>query len=121
VAGVLDPHTEYLPPSDKANFDIAMTGSLEGIGAVLRERDHYVEVAELVPGGAAWREGHLTAGDLILSVTSEGKDTDRHRRHAHRRRGEDDPRPQGDPTIKLKVKTAAGVSKKLEITRDRRS
>ena len=30
----LDPHTTYLPPADKANFDIRMSGSLEGIGAV---------------------------------------------------------------------------------------
>ncbi len=74
VGSVLDPHTTYLPPADKANFDIQMTGSLEGIGAVLRERDHYIEVTELVPGGASWRQGRLAAGDLILSVTQDGKD-----------------------------------------------
>ncbi len=117
VAGVLDPHTEYLPPSDKANFDIAMTGSLEGIGAVLRERDHYVEVAELVPGGAAWREGHLTAGDLILSVTSEGKDTvdiaDMHIDDVVKMiRG-----PKGT-RVKLKVKKDSGVEEVVDITRD---
>ncbi len=72
VGGVLDPHTDYLPPADKANFDIRMSGSVQGIGALLRERDHYVEVQELVPGGAAWRQGQLTAGDLILSVANEG-------------------------------------------------
>jgi carboxyl-terminal processing protease len=72
VVEVVDPHTTYLPPADKANFDIRMSGSLEGIGAVLRERDHYVEVAELVPGGASWRHGGLTAGDLILSVAQDG-------------------------------------------------
>jgi carboxyl-terminal processing protease len=68
VAAAYDPHTSYLPPADKANFDIQMTGSLEGIGAVLRERDHYTEVVELVPGGASWRHGRLEPGDLILSV-----------------------------------------------------
>ncbi|MCL7153688.1 PDZ domain-containing protein, partial [Escherichia coli] len=70
----VDPHTTYLPPSDRANFDIQMTGSLEGIGAVLRERDHYIEVVEVVPGGASWREGSITPGDLILSVAAEGKE-----------------------------------------------
>ncbi|HEY0707779.1 MAG TPA: carboxy terminal-processing peptidase [Polyangia bacterium] len=70
ITASVDPHTNYLPPSDKANFDIQMRGSLEGIGAVLREKDDYIEVAELVPGGAAWREGHLDPGDLILSVAS---------------------------------------------------
>lgn len=74
VTSSLDPHTDYLPPSDKANFDIQMSGSLEGIGASLREHDHYIEVVELVPGGAAWREGSLATGDLILSVQAEGKE-----------------------------------------------
>ncbi len=74
IASVLDPHTTYLPPADKANFDIRMTGQLEGIGAVLRERDHYIEVSDLVPGGASWRHGGLQAGDLILAVQQEGKD-----------------------------------------------
>jgi carboxyl-terminal processing protease len=70
----VDPHTTYLPPADKANFDIHMSGSLEGIGAVLRERDHYIEVIEIVPGGASWRHGGLTQGDLIMGVQSDGKD-----------------------------------------------
>ncbi len=74
VVSALDPHTLYLPPSDKANFDIQMSGSLEGIGAVLRERDHYIEIVELVPGGAAWRQGGVAQGDLILAVTADGKE-----------------------------------------------
>jgi carboxyl-terminal processing protease len=74
VTSSLDPHTNYLPPADKANFDIRMSGSLEGIGALLRERDDYVEVVEIVPGGASWRQGILAPGDLILSVAAEGHD-----------------------------------------------
>ncbi len=74
VASVYDPHTTYLPPADKANFDIRMTGQLEGIGAVLGERDHYIEVKDIVPGGASWRHGGLSSGDLILAVQQEGKD-----------------------------------------------
>ncbi|MGE0868483.1 MAG: carboxy terminal-processing peptidase [Kofleriaceae bacterium] len=74
VTSVLDPHTTYLPPADKANFDIQMSGSVEGIGAVLRERDHYIEIVEIVPGGASWRQGGLATGDLILSVAAEGKE-----------------------------------------------
>lgn len=74
VASVYDPHTTYLPPNDKANFDIRMTGQLEGIGAVLGEKDHYIEVKDIVPGGASWRHGGLSTGDLILNVQQEGKD-----------------------------------------------
>jgi carboxyl-terminal processing protease len=68
VAGLFDPHTVYMPPADKANFDISLTGTLEGIGAVLREDNHYIRVVEIVPGGASWRHGELDPGDLILTV-----------------------------------------------------
>jgi len=74
VTAALDPHTTYLPPADKANFDIRMTGSLEGIGAVLREKEHLIEIVEIVPGGASWRHGGLAPGDLILTVQQEKGD-----------------------------------------------
>jgi len=74
VTSSLDPHTTYLPPADRANFDIRMSGSLEGIGALLRERDDYVEIVEIVPGGASARQGGLSPGDLILSVAADGQD-----------------------------------------------
>lgn len=71
---VFDPHTNYLPPAEEANFDIAITGRLEGIGATLREQDHYILVNDLVPGGAAWQQGKLEVGDLIQAVTQDGKE-----------------------------------------------
>jgi carboxyl-terminal processing protease len=67
-ASVFDPHTLYLAPEQQEDFDIQISGSLEGIGAVLTEDEHYISVRELVPGGAAWREGQLEAGDLIMAV-----------------------------------------------------
>ncbi len=74
---VFDPHTLYLAPAQQANFDIEVSGSLEGIGAVLSEDDHFVLVREIVPGGAAWRQGILEEGDLILAVKqTEGEPVD---------------------------------------------
>ncbi len=72
--GAFDPHTTYLPPAEEADFDIALTGRLEGIGATLREQEHYILVNDLVPGGAAWQQGKLEVGDLILSVAQDGKE-----------------------------------------------
>ena len=72
--GAFDPHTTYLPPAEEAELDIALTGRLEGIGATLREQEHYILVNDLVPGGAAWQQGKLEVGDLIQSVAQEGKD-----------------------------------------------
>lgn len=71
IASVYDPHTVYMPPASKENFDIEISGTLIGIGAVLTEDDHYIRVREIVPGGASWRQGELEAGDLILAVTQD--------------------------------------------------
>ncbi|HTM20280.1 MAG TPA: carboxy terminal-processing peptidase, partial [Kofleriaceae bacterium] len=68
ITALYDPHTTYMPPADKDNFDIAVSGQLEGIGAVLGEDDHYIVVREVVPGGAAFRQGVLEVGDLIHAV-----------------------------------------------------
>lgn len=68
VLRAFDPHTDYMPPMNKEDFDINMKGSLEGIGAVLREEDGYVKVESIVPGGPAARQGKLLAGDIILKV-----------------------------------------------------
>lgn len=68
ISEIYDPHTNYFPPEDKANFDIGMTGKLEGIGATLTERDGYIKVERIVPGSASYRQGELKAGDLIVKV-----------------------------------------------------
>lgn len=117
VSAALDPHTTYLPPADKANFDIQMSGTLEGIGAVLREKDHLIEIVELVPGGASWRQGGLTAGDLILSVAEKGKDPVdvfdmRIDEVVKMIRG-----PK-NTVVRLRVQKAAGNEETIEITRD---
>lgn len=117
IGGALDPHTDYLPPADKANFDIRISGSLEGIGALLKEHDHYVEVQELVPGGAAWRQGDLAAGDLILGVSTDQRDPVdvadmRIEEVVKLIRG-----PKGS-VVHLKVKKASGEEKTISITRD---
>jgi carboxyl-terminal processing protease len=74
VNGAFDPHTNYLPPAEEAELGIALTGRLEGIGATLREQEHYILVNDLVPGGAAWQQGKLEVGDLIMAVAQEGKE-----------------------------------------------
>jgi carboxyl-terminal processing protease len=68
IARAYDPHTDYLPPPQKEDFDIHMRGSLEGIGALLREEDGYIKVVRIIPGSAAFRQGQLQAEDIILEV-----------------------------------------------------
>lgn len=68
VVNIFDPHTEYFPPKDKENFDIALSGRLEGIGATLQEKDGSIKVTRIVPGSASWRQGQLKVGDVIVKV-----------------------------------------------------
>jgi carboxyl-terminal processing protease len=65
---VLEPHTEYYPPLEKENFDIRMSGKLEGIGAQLIEQEGFITVSRIVPGSAAWRQGELKEKDKIIKV-----------------------------------------------------
>lgn len=74
IANIFDPHTEYYPPKDKENFDIGMSGQLEGIGATLQEKDGYIKVVRVVPGSPAWKQGDLKSGHFILKVAQGDKE-----------------------------------------------
>ena len=68
VAHAFDPHTDYMPPSNKEDFDISMRGSLEGIGATLKEDEGQIKVVLVMAGSPASRQGQLQAEDIILRV-----------------------------------------------------
>lgn len=69
-----DPHTNYMAPQDKKDFDAGLAGKFEGIGARLQKKGDVIEISELISGGPAWREGVLEAGDLILKVAQENEE-----------------------------------------------
>ena len=68
-----DPHTQYFSPHRTENFNINMSLSLEGIGAVLQSEDEYTKVVRLIPGGPAERSKLLKAADRIVGV-AQGTD-----------------------------------------------
>ncbi len=70
---IFDPHTEYYEPIDKQNFDIGMSGRLEGIGARLQTDGDLTKVSEIIVGGPAWKEGKLEENDRIMKV-AQGDD-----------------------------------------------
>jgi len=69
-----DPHTYYLAPKGKEDFDTRMSGKLEGIGARLQKRMDYIKIVELISGGPAWRNKELEVEDLILKVKQEDEE-----------------------------------------------
>lgn len=73
VTGMYDPHTSFMDARSIENFQISMSLSLEGIGAVLQSEEEHTKVVRVVPGGPADRDGRLQAGDRIVGV-AQGED-----------------------------------------------
>jgi len=67
-ARAIDPHTSYLSPRNAERFQVEMSLSLEGIGAMLRAEDDYTIITELVPGGPADKSEQLGPDDKIVGV-----------------------------------------------------
>jgi carboxyl-terminal processing protease len=68
-----DPHTQYFSRRMTENFNIRMSLSLEGIGAVLQTENEYTKVVRLIPAGPAEKAGELKPGDQIVGV-GQGSD-----------------------------------------------
>ncbi|OQX97538.1 MAG: hypothetical protein B6I24_08475 [Bacteroidetes bacterium 4572_128] len=77
ITNVFDPHTNYYPPREKENFDISMSGQLEGIGATLQSSDGYIKIVRIITGSPSWKQGELKNGDLITKVAqADGEPVD---------------------------------------------
>lgn len=63
-----DPHSDYLSPRNVEDFDIGMSLSLVGIGAMLRSEDGAAKIQSLIAGGPAEMDGRLQPGDKIIAV-----------------------------------------------------
>lgn len=74
IANQFDPHSGYYAPPDKDRFDIAMSGSLEGIGAQLQKDIENIKITSLISGGPAWTDGRLKVGDVIQKVKQEDEE-----------------------------------------------
>ncbi|MBP5319430.1 MAG: carboxy terminal-processing peptidase [Kiritimatiellae bacterium] len=71
VAMAYDPHSDYMSPRRKEDFDIDMNLMLCGIGAQLRSEDGMAKIMEIIPGGPADRDKRpvrLEKGDKIIGV-----------------------------------------------------
>lgn len=117
ITKVFDPHTNYLIPEEKEDFDIDMSGKLEGIGAILREDNSYIKVERIVPGSASWKTKEVEAEDIILKV-GQGKEepvdvVDMSLRDAVKLI-----RGKKGTEVRLTVKKPNGLIKVVPITRD---
>ncbi len=77
ITSTYDPHTNYFAPKEREDFNIEMTGQLEGIGASLISSEGYIKIAAIVEGSPCWRQGELAVGDIILKAAqAEAEPTD---------------------------------------------
>lgn len=112
-----DPHTSYYSPQDKDDFDVNISGQLEGIGARLQDKKGFATIMELVVGGPAWKDGRLEVGDQITHVKQKGKDPvnivgmllDEAIRHIRGKKGTE---------VTLTVKKKDGSIKDIKLIRD---
>ena len=74
VTHAFDPHTAYFSPRNTENFNINMSLSLQGIGAVLQTEDEHTKVVRLVPAGPADKAGQLKTADKITGVGQGDED-----------------------------------------------
>jgi carboxyl-terminal processing protease len=68
ISETFDPHTNYFLPISYDNFMIGMSQSLEGIGARLMTENEYTKVAEIIPGGPAFKSKKIVKDDRIIEV-----------------------------------------------------
>ena len=68
LAALYDPHSSYFSPRRTENFNIEMSLSLEGIGAMLQQDGDYTKVNRIVPKGPADKQGELKPQDQIVGV-----------------------------------------------------
>ena len=63
-----DPHSNYMTPRVTEDFEINMSLSLEGIGAMLTSDDGITKITKLIKGGPAIKSGLIKNNDQIVGV-----------------------------------------------------
>jgi carboxyl-terminal processing protease len=117
IANTYDPHTDYLAPQRKEDFDFQLTGRMDGIGALLHERDGLLYIEDIVPGSASYRQGELKKGDAILRV-AQGAAEPVSIEGWHANKAVTLIRGKKGTQVRLTVKKADGSTKVIAIVRD---
>lgn len=74
LATTFDPHTMFLSPEDKEDFESQLSTENYSFGFEIDEtREGKIVIAHLVPGGPAWKSGELHANDELLQLQWEGR------------------------------------------------
>lgn len=73
----IDPHSSYMSPRTWEDMLQSLRLELEGIGASLASEDGFATIKEIVPGGAADKDGRLQIEDKVVGiVNADGTEED---------------------------------------------
>ena len=75
LATSFDPHTEFFSPQEKENFQSQVSTEEYSFGFDVDEDGGKVVVAQLIPGGPAWKSGELNKNDELLQLQWEGQES----------------------------------------------
>ena len=68
ITHAYDPHSDYMSPISKEDFDMDMNLTLCGVGAVLSMDNGALKIVEVMPGGPMDVDGRIKEGDKIVGV-----------------------------------------------------
>ncbi len=71
ITHAYDPHSDYMSPLSKEDFDMDMNLTLCGVGAVLSMDNGALKIMEVMPGGPMAVDGRIKEGDKIVGVENE--------------------------------------------------
>ena len=67
----IDPHSSYMSPKTWEDMLQSLRLELEGIGASLASEDGFATIKEVVPGGAADKDGRLQVEDKVVGILKD--------------------------------------------------
>ena len=117
ISWCYDPHTEYMNTSQRAHFENIVNSQEFSAGFQMNKNDKGDwEISYLVPGGAAWSNGELHKGDVIVKIKS-GDQPEKELASM-----DNDEEVQGllqdnvSENITVSIRTAGGIQKSISLT-----
>jgi carboxyl-terminal processing protease len=119
IAACYDPHTAYMNLSLKKEFETSLSGFefSTGIDVAKNEKGDW-QISRLIPGGAAWRNGELHAGDVLLKIKT-GSNPEKEMAEMSEEMVLDFLQGNSDENLELTIRQKSGVQKTVILLKEK--
>jgi carboxyl-terminal processing protease len=119
IAACYDPHTSYMSLSVKKEFETSLSGFefSTGLDVIKNEKGDW-EISRLIPGGAAWRNGDLHAGDVLLKIKT-GSSPEKEMAEMSEEMVLDFLQGNSDENLELTIRQKSGVQKTVMLLKEK--